>query len=125
MPRPAVPLDPAALLDLVPVKNGAIRQEERGTRLVLWVPLRRRWWMGPPIAWILPFRSEKGVELDAIGQQVFGACDGTRTTEQIIEEFAARHRLRFHEARLSVLSFLRSLAERKLVALVGSKNRRA
>jgi hypothetical protein len=122
MPRRPEPPDPATLLDLVPVANGALRQEERGTRLILWVPIRRRWWMGPPLAWVLPFRSEKGVELDPLGQQVFGACDGTRTTEQIIEEFAERHQLRFHEARLSVLAFLKSLAERKLVALVAPKH---
>lgn len=122
MARPPVPPDPATLLDLVPVANGALRREQRGTRLILWVPIRRRWWMGPPLRWLLPFRSEKGVELDALGQQVFGACDGTRTTEQIIAEFAECHRLRFHEARLSVLSFLKSLSERKLVALVACKN---
>jgi len=62
------------------------------------------------------------VELDALGRQVFVACDGSRTTEQIVEEFAERHRLRFHEARLSVLTFLRSLVERNLVALVASKD---
>jgi hypothetical protein len=115
-------LDPAVLLDAVPTKNLALRLEPRGSGLLVWVPIRKRWWMRSPIGWILPFRSEKGVELDALGRQVFVACDGSRTTEQIVEEFAERHRLRFHEARLSVLSFLKSLVERNLVALVASKD---
>ena len=117
-------LDPTVLLDAVPTKNIAVRLEPRGPGLLVWVPIRKRWWMRPPIGWILPFRSEKGVELDALGRQVFVACDGSRTTEQIVEEFAERHRLRFHEARLSVLTFLRSLVERNLVALVASKEAR-
>jgi hypothetical protein len=115
-------MDPAVLLDAVPTPNGALRLEPRGSGLVVWVPIRKRWWMGPPIGWILPFRSEKGVELDSLGRQVFTACDGSRTTEQIVEEFAETHQLRFHEARLSVLSFLKSLVERNLVALVASQD---
>jgi hypothetical protein len=115
---PSDRLDPAVLLDAVPSQNQVLRLEPRGSSLVVWVPIRKRWWMRPPLSWILPFRSEKGVELDALGHEVFIACDGSRTTERIVEEFAERHRLRFHEARLSVLSFLKSLVERNLVALV-------
>ncbi len=114
--------DPAVLLDLVPTKNLALRLEPRGSALLVWVPTRKRWWMGPPIGWLLPFRPEKGIELDSLGQQVFAACDGSRTAERIVEEFAERHRLRFHEARWCVLSFLKSLVEKNLVALVASRD---
>jgi hypothetical protein len=80
--------DFAELLDTVVVHNAAVRAERRGGAFILWVPIRRRWWMR-----------------------------GDRTLEQIVEEFAARHQVRFHEARLSVLAFVRSLLERNLVAL--------
>jgi hypothetical protein len=106
------------LLDAVVVKNAAVRLEERGDAYVLWVPIRRRWWMRGLLGWLLPFRDEKGIALDALGRELWSECDGERSLETLIERFAARHRLRFHEARLSVQAFVRSLMERNLVALV-------
>jgi hypothetical protein len=111
-------VEPERILDAVPTPNSAVRLERRGESVVLFVPLRPRFWTGPPFSWLLPFRKERGYALDALGQEVFTACDGERTLEQIIEAFASRHRIRFHEARLAVTQFLRSLSERNLVALV-------
>jgi hypothetical protein len=118
MAKPKPNIDPSQLLDAIPTVNEAVRTEQRGETLVLFVPIRRRWWNSGPSGWLLPFRGERGIALDALGREVFDACDGHSTTEQIIELFAARHRLRFHEARLNVLSFLRSLMERNLVVFV-------
>ena len=111
-------LDQSQLLDAVPVHNHAVRAERRANALLLWVPIQRRRWMLGPLSWLLPFRDEKGIALDALGQEVWQACDGKRRLEEIIEQFAEHHQLRFHEARLSVLQFFRSLVERNLVALV-------
>jgi hypothetical protein len=111
-------LDQDQLLDAVPTHNRAVRSEQRGRALILWVPIRRRWWMQGLLGFLLPFRREKGIALDALGQEVWRACDGEQRLETIIETFAARHQIRFHEARSSVMQFLRSLVERRLVALV-------
>lgn len=105
------------VLDLVPLQNTSVRAEARGNAVVLWVPLNKRWWMRGPLSWLLPFRREKGVELDALGREVWNVCDGERTLEQIVEEFAQRHKLGFHEARLSVQSFVALLLERNLIVL--------
>jgi hypothetical protein len=105
------------LLDAVPMQNRAVRVESHGSTVTLWVPIRRRWWMRGPLSWALPFRSEKGVALDRIGSELWGACDGERRVEDIVAAFAERHRLRFHEARASVTQFLRSLVERRLLVL--------
>lgn len=102
-----------------PTRNAAVRQEMRGDALVLFVPIRRRWWMSGPVSWFLPLRDEKGVALDALGQEVWRVCDGQRHLEAIVEGFADRHRLGFHEARLTVMRFLRMLAQRNLLVLVG------
>ncbi len=116
--------EPGALgdaLDTVPVVNRAVRVEKQDAGLLLWVPLKLRWWMGPPLGWVLPFRREKGIALDRLGREVFEACDGNSTIERIVESFAAHHMLRFHEARQSVLMFLKMLGERKVVAFVAEK----
>ena len=106
------------VLDMVPTVNQAMRIEVQESGLLLWLPIRPRWWMRPPLSWILPYRKEKGLLLDAMGRQVLQACNGEATVERIVEAFAESHKLRFHEARQSVLSFLRMLVERRVIALV-------
>jgi hypothetical protein len=115
--KPEAALDFSHLLDAVPMRNQAVRSERRGDHLVLFVPIRKRWWMYGPLSWLLPFREERGVALDPLGEEVWTACDGERRVENIVEGFAERHRVRFHEARASVASFLRSLVERNLVVV--------
>jgi hypothetical protein len=108
-------------LALVPGKNRAIRVELRDAGLIVWVKIQKRWWMGPPLGWLLPFRSEKGIALDDLGREVFEACDGQRSLETIIEGFAKRHKLRFHEAKHNVVTFVQWLLERKIIYLVGDE----
>ena len=106
------------LLDAVPVANQSVKTQQHGKALELVVPLRQRRWMGPPLSWFLPFRKERRFALDEVGQHVWRSCNGRRTTEQIIERFASRYNVRFHDARVPVTQFLRTLVERNLVALV-------
>jgi hypothetical protein len=111
---------PADLLETVPVRNESTRTEQRdGGEVVVFVPTRRRWFTGPPFTWVFPLRDERGFHLDRLGTEVWQAIDGRRTLEQIIERFASRHRLSFHEARLSVETFLRDLTGRGIVVMVG------
>ena len=117
--RPKQGLGLAQTLAAVPVVNRAVRQETRGEALVLFVPLRRRWWMAGPVSWWLPLRRERGVALDRLGREVWDLCDGRRDLEAVVDRFAQRHRLGFHEARLTVMQFLKMLVERKLLVLVG------
>jgi len=118
MPRHRPTIEPAVVLDTVPTMNQAVRLELRAEGAVAWIPIQRRWWMGPPFSYLLPYRKERGFALDSLGHQVLLWCDGTRTTEELIELFADRYKLRFHPARLTVLAFLRTLISRNLVALV-------
>lgn len=116
--RPSGGVDLSQTLAAVPMINQAVRQETRGESLVLFVPLRERWWMTGPVSWWLPLRREKGVALDQLGTEVWRLCDGHRDLEKIIERFADQHRLGFHEARLTVMRFMRMLALRKLIVLI-------
>jgi len=53
-----------------------------------------------------------------------GLCDGERTVEAIIDAFAAEHRLTFHEARVAVGGYLRSLMARGALAMVMAQEER-
>ena len=108
------------LLDAVPLHSRAVRvtQGPAGEK-VFHVPLERKWYMGPPLGWIMPFRRERAVSLDPLGMEVWRSCDGQTSIETIVERFAAAHRLPFHESRLAVMEFLRQLTQRGLIAVIG------
>ena len=110
----------AELLEAVPVPNTLTVVESADEReLVLSVPLQRRWYMGPPVSWVLPFSKCRRIALDRYGMEVWRECDGMRTAERIVERFANRHRLGFHEARMSVLTFMRELTRRGFLVMTG------
>ncbi len=57
------------------------------------------------------------LELDALGSQVWQMIDGSRTTAQLIEEFARLQKISNQEAEQSITLFLRELGKRGLIAL--------
>lgn len=108
------------LLKAVPVRNAAVECEQGASGdLRLFLPLKQRWFHRPPVSWLLPISRRRTFGLDALGAEVWQACTGRQRTEQIIRQFASRHQLSFHEARVSICAFLRTLTERKLVVMVG------
>jgi hypothetical protein len=108
------------LLGAIPHVNDAVRLHE-GSRggLLAEVPIKRPRWLVPPLSWILPFSERRRVRLDVLGARILDMCDGKSTMERIVERFAAANRLSFREAQLAVMSFMRLLTERGLVAVVG------
>ena len=108
------------LLDAVPLRSRTVRGEKRPDGgWLLRVPLRRRWYTRPPLAWLMPLGRDRAIGLDRLGSEVWEACDGRRTVQEIVDLFAAAHDLTFHESRLSVTAFLRLLTLRGLVVVVG------
>jgi hypothetical protein len=108
------------MLRAVPYRNEKL-ELRRGADggCVATVPVRRPRWLVPPVSWLLPFSSVRRVELDSVGAEVLDLCDGKRSIESIIENFAANHKLSFREAQLPISSFMQQLVERGLVAIVG------
>jgi hypothetical protein len=107
-------------LKAVPYKNHAMKTTPQpGKKLLAEVPMKRPRGLIPPFSWLLPYSSHRRVELDAVGAEVLGLCDGNRTVESIIENFAQHHKLSFRESQLSVTRFLQMLVERGLIAIVG------
>ncbi len=110
----------AQTLSAIPHANRSMQLQRRGNGTALaTIPLQKPAYLIRPLTWILPFSSVRRVELDRLGLSVFDLCDGLRTVEAIIEEFAIRHKLSFREAQLSVMQFLRELTNRGIVAIVG------
>ena len=115
-------LPTVSFLQAVPRNNEAMSCERRSDGSVLVsVPIQRPKYLVPPISWILPFSSRRRIELEPVGAAVLDLCDGRRTVETIIESFARRYKLTFREAQLGVTEFLRQLAQRGMVVIVGAQ----
>lgn len=120
MNKPIPSVTAQDLLEARPVPNQAVRSERSGRgELVLKVALKDRWYLKRPLTLLLPVRRERGYALDRLGEEVWQACNGRHTAEEIIDSFARHHHLRFHEARLSVMQYLRHLTQRGLLVMVG------
>jgi hypothetical protein len=105
------------LLDAVPLRNQALREQRVGNTVTLWVKVRQNWITRGPLSWFMPFREERGIALDRIGTQVWRWCDGRATVEDVVERLASEHQLSFGEARMATLQFLQWLTQRNLVAV--------
>ena len=119
--NPSRRLSTSELLDAVPVRNRAVASEsEKPDEVVLRVPLRKRWYTQSFLRLLFPFSTHRRVALDSLGIEVWGMVDGRSTAERIVERFAERHQLSFHEARLSVMLFLRELTQRGIIVMAGA-----
>ena len=71
----------------------------------------------PPISWILPYKPYRTTRLDGIGSFLWELCGKDQPVEAIIDEFATKYSLTFHEARVSVTGYLKDLIQRGILAI--------
>lgn len=111
----------AEMLLARPIRNIAaqVSESEGAGDLRIAVPTRpKAWWYYiPPLIWIIRPPKYRTLILDPVGAPVWSLCDGQTTVEEIIHYFAKNHNLSFHEARVSVTSYLRLLIERGALAI--------
>lgn len=108
------------MLDAVPLRNEAARelQDSANGGMVVAVPtVLKPWHRLPLVRWVVRVPEARELHLDPVGAAVWRACDGSRTVEDIILTFAVQYRLTFHESRVSVTTYLRSLIQRGALAV--------
>ncbi len=106
------------MLHAVPLRNAAAAGAVLADgSLNITVPVKKPWFHRPPVSWVLRIRPLRTYQLDPLGARVWELCDGTRTVEQIVDIFAEKHELTFHEARVAVTQYLRQLIEKGMVAV--------
>ncbi|MBN1865831.1 PqqD family protein [Candidatus Sumerlaeota bacterium] len=64
---------------------------------------------------------ERTFQLDALGREVYEACDGEATVEKIVRAFAKRHKLSIGEAEVSVTTYLKTLVSKALIGMAVDK----
>jgi hypothetical protein len=105
------------VLEALPLRNQAVSLLREGPGGILRAPIRPRWWTRAPLSWFFPFRDRRGFGLDGFGLEIWEACNGQCTVENICEQFACRHGISFHEARVAICQFLEVLTRRELLVL--------
>lgn len=61
--------------------------------------------------------AERTFGLDAVGREVYEACDGKRTVARLVREFGRRRKCGRAESELAVTTFLETLVRKGLVVL--------
>lgn len=98
------------------LKVTAVWNTER-TQLTLNVPTKRPDYLVPPISWVVRPPAFRSFVLDPVAAELWTWCDGRRCVEEVIELFARKHNLTFHESRVSVTSYLKELVKRGVFAV--------
>lgn len=106
------------MLESVPVRNDAAKVEKNddGT-ITATVKLKGKAPYLPPISWFIKRKDYRDSRLDLVGTSLWKMCDGEKKTELLIDEFSKKHRLTFHEARVSVWEYLKILVRRGIVVI--------
>lgn len=108
------------MLALRPLRNKSIAWipkpdgETPGAHLT--VP-RREDKLGQVLARLFQIPATKTIELDEFGAAVWEKCDGRHSVEQLIVFTSNSYKLNRRQAEVSVVSFMRMLAQRRLIGL--------
>ncbi len=111
--KPGAPLPSRkSLLAAIPLKNPAVRETVLtpksnhlgASTLRLTAPLAHA-------------NRKKSFDLDELGAFVWQSADGTKSVEHLIRHFAEEKRITLRESEVAVLSFLKTLTRKNLLAL--------
>jgi len=112
-----------AALHARPVIHQLVRIEETSdSKVVLNVPWRNTG-LARTVSRVFKVPPYKHIELDELGTYVIQHCDGTTPVAEMITGFAKRFNLHRREAEVSMLTFLRTLAKRRIIAFAVQGNK--
>ena len=100
-----------------PVRNPSIEvTRDARDEVSLRLPRRRVWWINL-LARLGGIPAYRLLTLDRVGSSVWELCDGEHTVKELIARLAEEHKLSRKEAELSMVTYLRQLAERGVIVL--------
>lgn len=109
------------MLALRPTRSREIvwemKSEEDTPGAKLTVP-RRDDRIGQILSRVFRVPATKTIELDEFGAQVWSRCDGAHSVEQLITFTCDTYKLNRRQAEVSVITFMRMLAQRRLIGLI-------
>ena len=111
------------MLSLKPLRNREVAWEiaegEEAAGAKLTVP-RREDRTGQLLSWIFKIPQSRVIELDEFGAQVWERCDGKHSVDQLIKHTCDTYKLNRRQGEVSVLTFMKMLAQRRLIGFPGA-----
>lgn len=103
-----------------PIRNQAVTWEEDAEGLVtIQMDFRRnRTGRLLGLLFYIPKERKRTFELDAIGSFVWERCDGKKNVTKLTAELSKQYNLSRREAEVSLLTYLKTLADRNLIGFV-------
>ncbi len=114
------------MLALRPLRNASVAWEPKAEGetpgVALTVP-RRDDKLGRMLGRVFQLPTTKTIELDEFGAAVWEKCDGRHSVEHLVVFTASAYKLNRRQAEVSVVSFMRMLAQRRLIGLDKSSSK--
>lgn len=104
-----------------PLGSGGDDDDKPKPTTVLTVPRRDVKWSRWLARW-LDVPTGKRIELDEFGAEVWTLCDGANTVEQLVKFTCSTYKLNRRQGEISVVAFMRMLAQRHLVGFLAKEN---
>jgi len=106
------------MLSSRPTRNEAVRWEKSDAGEVQITVTRQENWRVKLLSRVFYIPRQRRITLDELGTQVWDMCDGQTNVGQMIEALAAAHQLNRKEAEVSLLAYLKTLAQKRFIGFV-------
>jgi hypothetical protein len=106
------------MLNSRPTRNESLTWEKTAAGEVQITIKRQDTWKVRLLAKVFYIPKERKITLDAVGTEVWQLCTGRATVAQIIEALAEKYQLNRKEAEVSLLSYLKTLGQKRFVGFV-------
>lgn len=106
------------MLNSRPARNEALSWEKTEAGEVQITIVRQDNWKVRLLSKVFYIPKERKITLDAVGTEVWQLCTGRATVAQIIEALSDRYQLNRKEAEVSLLSYLKTLGQKRFIGFV-------
>ena len=106
------------MLNSRPARNELLRWEKTEVGEVQLTIQRQETWRVRLLSKVFYIPKERKITLDALGTEVWQMCTGRTTVAQMIAALSEKYQLNSKEAEVSLLSYLKTLGQKRFIGFV-------
>ena len=106
------------MLSSKPARNEALEWEKNDDGEVRITVTRQDTWKVRLISKVFYIPRKRKITLDEVGSEVWQMCNGRTTVAQMIEGLSDKYQLNRKEAEVSLLAYLKTLAQKRFVGFM-------
>ena len=106
------------MLNSRPARNELLKWEKTDSGEAQITVVRQETWKVRMLSKLFYVPRERKITLDEVGSEVWQMCDGRTTVAQMIDALREKYKLDRKEAEVSLLSYLKTLGQKRFVGFV-------